>query len=351
MVKRKRKCPLCGHDKNKALFVQKFANNLVHKITSCQNCGFIFVSNSPDQKYYSMYYKTMSKYEHERDEEIHKIYINIIKRYCKKSVKILDVGCSTGHLLYKLRKKGYKNIFGIDPSPKCKDLALQNFNINIETSDFFSFSSRKKFGLIIFAAVFEHLEQVKKAVDKTSKLLSENGHVFISVPDGGSFNLNFEEPFGEFSIEHINFFSISYLYRLMVNYFPIHVHSDGKVIYSLWKKGNDLNYSIVDYINKSKEKLSNLKKVVDKTPSKIIVWGAGSLTQRLLKTTNIKSKTVRLVDRDKNLIGKKLEGILIISPQQVRNHKEPILISSYRFKEDIVTNIKSMNLKNKIITF
>ena len=293
----------------------------------------------------------MSKYEHERDEKIHKTYISIIKKYCKKSVEILDVGCSTGHLLYELQKKGYKNIFGIDPSPKCKELAFKNFNINIGTSDLFSFSSRKKFDLIIFAAVFEHLEQVKKALDKTSKLLSENGYVFISVPDGGSFNLDFEEPFGEFSIEHINFFSISYLYQFMINYTPVHIYSDGKVIYSLWKKGNDLNYSIVDYINKSKKKLSDIKNVLDKTPSKIIVWGAGSLTQRLLKTTNIKSKTVRFIDRDKNLVGKKLEGIPIISPQQVKNFKEPILISSYRFKDDIVANIKSMKLKNKIITF
>ncbi len=254
---------MCGYNKNKILFVQKFANNLVHKITSCQICGFIFVSNSFDQKYFNLYYKTMSKYEHERDEKIHKIYINIIKKYCKKSVEILDVGCSTGHLLYELQKKGYKNIFGIDPSPKCKELAFKNFNINIGTADLFSFSSRKKFDLIIFAAVFEHLEQVKKALDKTSKLLSKNGYVFISVPDGGSFNLDFEEPFGEFSIEHINFFSISYLYRFMINYTPVHIHSDGKVIYSLWKKGNDLNYSIVDYISKSKKKLSDIKKVLD----------------------------------------------------------------------------------------
>lgn len=292
----------------------------------------------------------MSKYENERDEKIHNVYIDIIKRYCKKSIKILDVGCSTGHLLYELRKKGYKSIFGIDPSPKCKDLALKNFNINIETSDFFSFSTNEKFDLIIFAAVFEHLEQVKKAINKTSELLSENGYVFISVPDGGSFNLNFEEPFGEFSIEHINFFSISYLYRFMINYAPVYIHSDGKVIFSLWKKGNNLSYSILDYINKSKEKLSDLKKIVDKTPSRIIVWGAGSLTQRLLKTSNIKSKIVVFVDRDKNLIGKKLEGILVVSPQQVGSYKEPIFISSYRFKEDIVADIKNMNIKNKIIT-
>ncbi len=351
MSKPNRRCPICNYKKSQKIYAQKFANNLKHIISSCERCKFVFVSNAPDQKYYNLYYKNMSKYEHERDELLHEKYCEIIASFCKTGAKILDVGCSTGNLLYQIKKRGYENIYGIDPSPRCKELAYKKFKINIGVENIFSFKSKEKYDLLIFAAVFEHLEQITKVVDKARSMLSKDGLVFISVPDAGGFSANFEEPFGEFSVEHINFFSARDLYNLMTNFTPLHVVSDGKVIYSLWKKGAQTSKFINDYIIKSKKKQFIINKTIKSCPNKILVWGAGSLTQRLLATTSLKSKVIKLVDRDKNLIGKTLNGIPIISPHEVKQFKDSILISSFRFKEDIKKDISKMGLENKIITF
>lgn len=346
-----RKCPLCNHTESIPLCVQEFSNHFPHEIVCCDRCGFVFVRNTPSQKYYNNYYRSMSKYEEERDHELHKKYVRIIKSKVGKSSRILDIGCSTGHLLYLLRKSGYTNLFGIDPSPKCKEIALSKFKIVIESADLFLFNSNKKYDFIILAAMLEHLREVRKAISKANSLLSEGGYVFISVPDAGNFYLNLEEPFGEFSVEHINFFSVSSLYQLMLNFTCVYMKSDKKVIYSVWKKGSELRTSIKRYIGASNHKLAKLKKVIDQAPLKLIVWGAGSLTQRLLRTTDLSRKVFKFVDRNINLIGKKLDGIEIISPDELQSYDEPILVSTFRFKDEIIRYIKSKKLNNQIFSF
>src|SRR3990167_11132295 len=98
-----RECPICGSKKNYLLFRQKFADHFFHNIVCCNVCGFVFVNNTPDQNFYDAYYKKMSKYEHERDHNLHTKYVKIIKKYCSKNNSILDIGCATGHLLHLLK--------------------------------------------------------------------------------------------------------------------------------------------------------------------------------------------------------------------------------------------------------
>lgn len=104
------------------------------------------------------------------------------------------------------------------------------------------------------------------------------------------------------------------------------------------------------YIETSHFKLQRINNVINSLPNKIIVWGAGSLTQRLLKTTNLGRKVLKLVDISDILVGKQLNGFEIISPDNLSNYKEPILISPFRFKKEIADEIKKRKLKNKIIT-
>ena len=351
ILKRKRNCPICLSNINKTLFTQVFASGLTHEIVACSKCSFVFVSNTPNQKEYNQYYKVMSKYELERDQLLHEEYRDIISNYFPKSSAILDIGCSTGHLLFLLKQAGYINISGIDPSPECKKIAWNKFRIKIDTSSISSFSPSKKYDVIILAMILEHLRDVKESLIRIDKLLNKKGFIFISVPDAQNFQENFEEAFGEFSAEHINFFSILHLFKLMEGYTLSYMRSDGKNIFSLWKKSEILEKSILKYVEISKRKLNVMKKAINKMPSRILVWGAGSLTQRLLETTDISKKVVKFIDSDKKLWGKKLNGIEIISPDKAFSYKEPILISSFRFKDEIYAYIKRKKLTNKVITF
>src|SRR3989344_5412941 len=111
MKKKLRKCPICNHAKTKVIYKQRFSNLFTHKISSCNKCGFIFVKNTPDQEYYSNYYKKSRKYEFDRGGEFHNKYIKLIDDFIKnkislKNPRILDIGCSAGHLLAALKKRG-----------------------------------------------------------------------------------------------------------------------------------------------------------------------------------------------------------------------------------------------------
>lgn len=347
----KRVCPVCDIDKSTVLYEQGFSGNITHKIALCNNCGFIFVQNSHDQKYYNTYYQKMSKYELERDHLLHQKYFTILNKFINKSSRILDSGCSTGHLLSLFKKNGYKNLKGIDPSLECKIIAKKKFGISVSAQNLYEYSSGKKYDCIILAMVLEHLVDVKGVIEKTKKLLSKDGIVFISVPDAANFYIDFKEPFGEFSIEHINFYSSYHLSQIMNNFNCVFLESDGKNLFSVWKKHTTLEESMNKYITLSNKKLRLINNVIDKLPSRMIVWGVGSLLHRLLTTTQLRKKIIKFVDSDKKLHGKKIDNIDILSPNELTQYASPILICSFRFREEIAEYIRLNKIPNKVITF
>ena len=345
------KCPICTSSSSETLFVQSYSKILRNKIVSCDNCGFVFVRNANPQSYYNQYYKDLSKYEYTRDQKFHDTSVEIIAKHVRYTDKILDVGCSTGHLLYLLKKKGYKNLMGVDPAPECRIVARKQYNVIVKTETIDSFKSREKFDFIILATVLEHLSELKRSIEKITTLLAREGKFFISVPNASRFYEEVEEPFYEFSPEHINFFSPRFLEILLVDFTCIYLEANHIVIYSVWKKTGSLKNSVRKYIKLSNQKLNKIQKKVDKLPKKTIVWGAGALTKRLLYTSSLRKKIFILVDRNAKIIEKNFENIKVISPNELVSYPQPILISSFKFKDKIINKIKSKKLKNKIITF
>ena len=346
-----RKCPICEADSNQILFTQIYSKTIKHKIVCCNNCGFVFVKNAKPQTFYNRYYKDMSKYEDTRDQKLHDKSAEIIARYAHYTDRILDIGCSTGHLLYLLKNKGFKELLGVDPAPQCRIVAKKLYNINVKTNSIDSFKPKEKYDFIILSTVLEHLSELRKSIKKITTLLSNDGKIFISVPNASSFFENVKEPFYEFSPEHVNFFSQKHLDMLLPEFSCIYLEADRVAIYSIWKKAGSLKDSVRKYINLSNLKLEKIRKVVDQLPKKTIIWGTGALTRRLLHTSNLRKKTMMLVDRNAKIIGKKVENIKVITPEELSSYSQPILISSFKFKDEILAEIKSRKLKNRVITF
>ncbi|MFH1899662.1 MAG: class I SAM-dependent methyltransferase [Patescibacteria group bacterium] len=350
-----RNCPLCNSHKKEILYTQIFSGHFSHKIVCCKNCGFIYVANTPSQEYYSKYYKEESKYEGIREHEAHEVATkNELNKFINKNVKenarILDVGCSTGFLLSYIKNKGYKNVYGIDPAPKCRLMAKEKYGVDVGVYDLNSFHPKKKYDLIIISQVLEHLTDIKDSMEKVHSWLNNGGYLFIGVPDAEKFHLNFDEPFGEFSTEHINFFTESSFYYLMNNFKNVMMKSDGDVLFSVWQKLNQGKRGFLKYIELSEKKLKKVKKVINKLPEKTIVWGVGALTRRLLSTTKLRNKILFFVDSSPNLIGKSINGLSIYSPDVLKEYNNPVFISSFKFRDEIIKSMKNKKLDNKIFT-
>lgn len=92
--------------------------------------------------------------------------------------RIVDVGCGSGSVLYRLRNAGYKNIFGIDPFIE-ENIKYKN-GLKIYKNNLFELDG--KFDLIMMNHVFEHMEDQEKVLVQIYNLLNENKYFLMCIP-------------------------------------------------------------------------------------------------------------------------------------------------------------------------
>ncbi|MEW6087958.1 MAG: class I SAM-dependent methyltransferase [bacterium] len=383
----KRCCPICSCLEKTILYKQNFNNKAIslienYDVAVCKDCGFGYADNIPSQADFNNYYAVMSKYEFNyKDGIVSNDYIDhytkivnfLIPHIKDKNARILDIGCSTGGLLSIFKLNGYSNLSGIDPSPSCVRSAKELYDIEASVSDISNFNTSGKYDLIILSAVLEHLVDFNDSMQKIRALLKDNGLLFIEVPDAERFYLYISAPFQQFSIEHINYFSQYSLKKFLSNFsFKIIEikQNESKInltvepdIFVLSEKINNgknkagrdsiSEVNIKKYINQSSNIDLEIRGIINEkllNKSKIIVWGVGTHTQRLIGSGLELSKILFFVDSNVRYIGKKLKGIEIKSPGDIQEENAPILISTFSYQQEIEHQIREvLKLKNEII--
>jgi SAM-dependent methyltransferase len=96
--------------------------------------------------------------------------------------KILDVGCGSASLLYRLARAGFKNLTGIDPFVK---VGSNSNGVRILKSDIQNIDG--KFDLIMFNHSLEHVLDPTETLMAARNLLSNTGRCLIRVPTCSSF--------------------------------------------------------------------------------------------------------------------------------------------------------------------
>lgn len=387
----KRNCEICGSKYFDIIHKQKFVSKdnylFSYNVVVCRLCGFTFASNLLSPKKLEKFYKENIKYAYQHNygslpehvKKLHhdsfKMIDSFLKRYDpkfnKSTIRVLDIGCATGYLLGIFKKNQYKNLIGIDPSPECSITAKKLYKIKVLPLTLSEYKTKEKFDLIILASVIEHLSELENNLSKASSLLKEDGVMFISVPDGDNFGKILREPFLEFSLEHINYFTRRSLKNLLSKYgimnikyesYPLDIYG-GYALNSLWIKNKLIKVTVFDkrgknkilnYIGKSEKKLKNISSKINElveTQEEVIVWGVGSLTSRLLATTKLKKANIKyFVDSNTDLQGKKISGLYIKSPNEIKNTKASVLISTFIYGEEINHDLlNKYNFKGKAI--
>ena len=101
-----------------------------------------------------------------------------------KGISILDIGCGGGLLSEPLARLGAE-VVGIDASKKNIDIAkhhLKKSNLKIEYHDKSpeNFDYEKKFDVILNMEIVEHVEDIPKFINQSTKFLKNNGLMFIA---------------------------------------------------------------------------------------------------------------------------------------------------------------------------
>lgn len=181
------KCPWCGSKKCKSW------GNEIRGFTSkeCSDCSLIYIDNPLNEAglkdYYSNYltrvHRSSEKMREDRDR-MYKIEFNLVKDYLKPKSTILDVGCSGGFFLDKF-KKAEHDCYGVEFGVEAANEAQKKHKV--WTGVFPRLDIDKKFDLVIFRGVIEHVQNPKTYLDKAVSLLNKDGIILItSTPNADS---------------------------------------------------------------------------------------------------------------------------------------------------------------------
>lgn len=386
-----RPCPICKNNHGNVLHTQHFSipdKSILpsqYDVVECNVCGFCFADTTASQESYDTYYNNMSKYEDKNtgtgtglsplDKQRMETVVNLISNYIPtKNNSIVDIGCANGGMLNCFSEKGFSNLIGIDISQKCvdnvKSLGFDSIFGGIFTLDNLK---GKQFDCLIVSHVMEHICDLEGASKNLASLITYEGLIYIEVPDASRYEQHYFVPYYYFDCEHINHFNITALKNLFSKqslecvYYEekailVSDDKDYPVLRAVFRKNkakttldaleNDVTVkaSINKYLELSKshsafKELDNLIK----TNEKILVWGAGMYTLRLLQDSPLrKCNILFFIDKDSNKQGNKINEISISTPEILKNYSNtPIIIASAIHSKAIKDEIVLMDGNSK----
>lgn len=288
-------CPICDcsyYEPIKLIECESFDDSYLYKdiyIDKCNQCGHIYNELTTELrqnlvKYYKYEYapSNLSSTDETGDMPGSSNPSNIkryeqlfafIYLYIKKDSRILDVGCATGGFLNFLDKRGYKNLYGIDP---IEDYVKKANNKNIKVGNVYLIPfGDNSFDVIILDQVLEHLGSLKYPMREIYRVLKKGGLCYIGVPDSERYNDNI---YYYIMREHIQHFNIKNLKLLaQSNRFEL-------------LKSSKTELDMIGTL-----KLPNLS-VLLKVCGKVYCWGIGREFMYLYPNTRLKNLDIVLVD-------------------------------------------------------
>lgn len=357
-----------------------------YDVVACDTCGFCFADTAATQDVYDAYYADMSKYADSGTstgaglspwdaERLDDMAGQVAGFASERTARILDIGCANGGLLSALRRRGFTNVCGIDPSSACVEQAREIAKGDVWKGTLSSFPDGiGKFDGVILSHVLEHIRDLCSALACIRQILNPDGWVYLEVPDAARYESFLVAPFQDFNTEHINHFSSQSLANLCrcTGFLPL--AGDTKEIFSAknmpypavsWfsrmiddsqsmEKDTRLRPALEGYIRASQALMNRMDEALARllavSPS-LIVWGVGQLTLKLLSDTCLRKADIKaFVDGSPVNQGRTLRGLKIINGHDLPSSAVPILVGSTVNATGIVTAIRSLGLTNPIVT-
>ena len=384
-MNKRRSCPVCLEYEPELLYHQTFAKLSTDSLmdgfdlVACKKCGMLYADRIPSQDAFDEYYDKMSKYVHGGevypwDQEHYANIVDFLSSKCHRNDSILDVGCATGGLLSEFKKRGFTDLTGTEPSSACVKIAKEK-GLTVYHQTLNDWAGDQKFDLILLIGVLEHVVDLEDLMSTISLHLKPGGKILIEVPDVIEYASYPSAPYQFFSMEHINYFDSTSLTNLFQRFgFQRReiLKSERKlsstisepILLALFEKTNYnrdkfAQKEVQAYIQKSAKEDDFIKGMmlgIAASQNPILVWGVGTHTLRLLKTSALADCNILgFIDNDTNYQGKELEGNPVYSPLHISEAAPmltnvPILISSHVSQKEIIEEIKRRGWPNHLIT-
>lgn len=184
-------CILCNGNDFQLLF-EKPVSSEKFSVIKCINCGLLITSPQIKEEDFSKYYT--DKYEcysstggkitnFLTENLVYRSQIRKFKHLIGNESNVLEIGCGTGSFIKYLSKSTGCKANGIEPGEKAAEFA-RSAGLDVKTCGFEDYSTDKKFDLIIFRHVLEHLHDPVRSLEKASRLLrNRKSRIFIILPN------------------------------------------------------------------------------------------------------------------------------------------------------------------------
>lgn len=388
-----RLCPVCGGNKIKTLYQTKLAdvNNSLPdwvEVVVCENCGFCYSNTTASLQDYDEYYKKCNIHGGRvvrsqkpeaalRDELLLKVH----SQFFQPTDEIIDIGCGSGEWLNFLNNNGYRRLTGVDVIERNIDYLENGIKRYCGSAyDTPRDIHKYKFDAVYSLAVLEHLLNPIDAVKSMALYLKETGKMIVAVPDMELLPSSDTPCSHHFHQEHINYFSIYSLDTLMRNVgmkriydMKLRFGTDAEDFLCAVYERNPLpcavtvvrdkvtESSIRRYLEQAEMKEKKTYEQVEDLLSRdksVVIWGCGARAMSVLSNTRLsQADIIKCVDGSSVRIGKSISingKTYQIEPIQNCKMLEKdtvicICVNVKIYQEEILQNIREMDLKNEIV--
>ncbi len=381
-----RHCPVCGCDQTVPLYMNTLAAldglDMSYRVAHCAACGFAFADQLASPATYAAYYRSLSKYDIApsaaglspanclRSDAA----VALLRPHTRPDARIADLGCGSGMLLDALRAAGWSRLAGIDPAPGAPEQARQQFQLDCvqcATLDQAPWLlDLPAMDVICVTGVLEHLPRLRDDLAALTEAIGHGTHILVEVPAIERFANQPFEPYGEFSLEHIQYFSSESLMKLFAT-FGFSVLSSTLVDlppgycdsrFALFARDPAvamptapaaITDGIEGYIARSETMIQTAIARITACPAKsLVIYGAGSHTARLLPRLLESGETrlVGLVDGNPNLHGKHLGPLRIEAPAALGRYPEATIVVSAFRTQQAISDLLRTSSPNPVLT-
>jgi 2-polyprenyl-3-methyl-5-hydroxy-6-metoxy-1,4-benzoquinol methylase len=134
--------------------------------------------------------------------------------------RLLDVGCSGGFFLSKFPADRWDR-HGVEIAADAAEFARREFGLPVQAGNLLELEFDAPFDLVMMRGVVEHFNDPRSVLEKCCQLVKPGGHLFLTAtPAGDSFAFDvYREKWRLFTpLEHIHFFSVTLLSRLLAEF-------------------------------------------------------------------------------------------------------------------------------------
>ena len=375
----KRCCPVCMGAETKKVFHRDFAGmeSIVpfsgYDVVQCTCCGAFYADNIGETMPLMHYYEMMSKYETEAfsvSQEALAEYafaIGFLRGHIAPEQSIIDIGCGNGAMLHMLQEQGFRHLTGLEPSEKnCRGIT-ERWGIRAVAGalgEDIPPLVGETFDVVLMEGVLEHLIDVQGNVRDALAYLKKDGALYLNVPDLAAFP-DCHDLYQQFSVEHVNFFSLPSMQNLMGAFGMTCVAYDrnGYGVFTLWRHASEGvpartfdqagTADMRTYLARAEQLAAQMKaRLAPYCGREVYVWAAGTHTAMLYQLGLLDGVHVTaIIDSNANYQGKEIYGVPVIAPQELAAREPlPIIISSQLAQDAIHTQIKEkMGLPNEVV--